>query len=160
MNKKTLFSHLVENRDPNATSGKGFPINRQPLHKLPTVVETITPLNVDDPVGYTTGTGGTVTQATNKSTGVTLNKLCGQITMNAASLAANTPVSFTLTNSKIASTDIIIINIASAATTNSYSVNVTAVANGSCRIQLHNITAGALAEALVLNFAVIKSTTA
>lgn len=39
-------------------------------------------------IGYSTGTGSTVTQATSKSTGVTINSLCGQITINAASLAA------------------------------------------------------------------------
>jgi predicted dienelactone hydrolase len=32
------------------------------------------------------GNGGTVTQATSKSTAVTLNKSCGQITLNAANL--------------------------------------------------------------------------
>ena len=32
-------------------------------------------------------TGGTVTQATNKTTGVTLNTASGQITMNGAELA-------------------------------------------------------------------------
>jgi hypothetical protein len=36
--------------------------------------------SVESAVGYSTGTGGTVTQATDKSTGVTLNKRCGQIT--------------------------------------------------------------------------------
>jgi hypothetical protein len=56
-------------------------------------------------VGYATGAGGTVTQATTKSTGVTLNKITGQITMNNASLAAGTLVSFTLTDSTIAATN-------------------------------------------------------
>ena len=41
-------------------------------------------------IGYAAGAGGTVTQATNKSTTVVLNKTTGQITMNAASLAAGT----------------------------------------------------------------------
>ena len=39
-------------------------------------------------IGYATGAGGTVTQATSKSTAVILNKLTGAITMNAASQAA------------------------------------------------------------------------
>lgn len=110
-------------------------------------------------VGYGTGAGGTVTQATSKATGVTLNKVCGQITMNNAALAAATSVSFTLTNSAIAATDTVIVNIQSAATVDAYTITVTAVAAGSCRIQLRNESAGSLSEALVLNFAVIKAVT-
>src|SRR5882672_9299987 len=37
-------------------------------------------------LGYATGAGGAVTQATDKSTAVTLNKICGAITMNGAAL--------------------------------------------------------------------------
>ena len=39
-------------------------------------------------IGYSSAAQGTVTQATSKSTGVTLNKSMGKITMNAASLGA------------------------------------------------------------------------
>ncbi len=99
---------------------------------------------------------GTVTQATSKSTGVQLDRLAGQITMHAASLAATTSVSFTLTNNKIGANDVVDACIASGATANSYYLMVDAVANGSCRIQLRNVTGGALAEAVVINFGVIK----
>ncbi len=51
-------------------------------------------------------TGGTVTQATNKTTGVTLNAASGQITMNGASLAGGAEATFTVTNSEIAATDV------------------------------------------------------
>ena len=108
-------------------------------------------------VGYSTGAGGTVTQGTSKSTGVTLNTVSGQVVMNNAALAAGTSVSFTLTNSAIAATDVVIPNISSAATTNSYSITVDAVATGSCRIQLKNTSASPLSEAVVINFAVIKA---
>ena len=101
--------------------------------------------------------GGTVTQATSKATGVTLDMLCGVITMNAASLAATTSVNFTLTNATIAAGDVVIVNIASGATAGSYTLNADAVAAGSCRVHLRNVTAGALAEALVLNYGVIKA---
>jgi hypothetical protein len=111
-------------------------------------------------VGYATGAGGTTTQATSKSTGVTLSKLCGQITMNAAALAAGAAVGFTLTNTQIAATDVVVVNIASGATANSYTVTVDAVAAGSCHILLHNISAGSLSEAVVLNVAVIKAVAA
>ena len=116
-------------------------------------------LHATNGLGYGTGAGGTVTQATSKSTGVTLNKVCGQITMNGAALAAGASVSFTLTNSTIAATDTVNLNIGSAASADSYNVMVTAVAAGSCRIQVQNFSAGSLSEALVLNFAVIKAVT-
>ena len=112
-------------------------------------------------VGYITGDGGAVTQATSKATGVTLNKLCGQITLNNASLAANTAVSFVLTNSNIAATDVMRVNVASgAATPGSYLVQAEAFGAGSVTISVRNMTAGALGEALVLNFVVIKSVAA
>lgn len=106
-------------------------------------------------VGYTTGTGGTVTQITNKATGVTLNKQSGEITMDAANLAADTTVTFTLTNSTIANTDVLILNHVSGGTLGSYTFNASCAA-GSASINVRNITAGALAEAVVIRFALIK----
>lgn len=103
------------------------------------------------------GTGGTVTQATNKTTGVTLNKQYGRITMNGAALAAAAEVAFTLTNSFIAATDVIIVNIQSVGTAGSYFVTVGAVAAGSCSITIGNASAGSLSQAIVLNYAIIKS---
>ena len=102
--------------------------------------------------------GGVVTQATNKSTAVVFHYRCGQITMNNASLAAAAEVSFTVTNSHIGAADIPVVAIASGATAGAYSVTVDAVADGSCRISVSNLSAGALGEALVLNFGVIKAT--
>ena len=111
-------------------------------------------------LGYGTGAGGTVTQATSKSTGVTLDKSCGTITMNNAALAAATSVSFTLTCAAIAATDLVIVNIKSGATANSYQVTVSAVAAGSCSIHVRNISGGSLSEAVVLSYAVIKAVAA
>jgi len=111
-------------------------------------------------LGYGTGAGGTVTQATSKTTGVTLNKLSGAITLNASSLAANTAAAFTFTNSTIAASDVVHVSVKSGmATGGSYNVSVDAVNTGSCNISVRNLTAGALAEALVLNFVVIKAAT-
>lgn len=110
-------------------------------------------------IGYRTGAGGTVTQATSKSTGVTLNKPSGQITMHNASLASATAVGFTLTNSCIAAADVVHVSIKSGATADCYAVTVDAVAAGSCRISLHNVSGGSLGEAVVLNFAIIKAAT-
>lgn len=114
------------------------------------------------PFGYGgSGTGGTVTQATSKSTGVTLNKLCGQITMNNAQLNRVTSVTFTLTNSFIDTTDVLVVNIASGATAGAYTITTEVIAAGSCNISLHNLLTGSdLSEAVVLNFAVIKAVNA
>jgi hypothetical protein len=112
-------------------------------------------------VGYATGAGGTVTQATSKATGVTINKVSGAITMSNAALAAATTVTFTMTNSAIAATDTVTVNLVSGETTDgSYEVLPPKVAAGSCKITLWNITSGSLSEALVLQFNVIKGVTA
>ena len=111
-------------------------------------------------VGYATGAGGTVTQATSKSTGVTLNKVAGTITMNAAALAASTSVMFTLTDSAIAATDSVEVTIKSGATSLAYLVQVEATGAGSCNIVLRNVSAGSLSEAVVLTFAVLKAVAA
>lgn len=110
------------------------------------------------PFGYGSGAGGTQTQATSKSTGVTLDTRCGQVTMNTAELAANTAVSFTLTNNQIAATDLIIINHVAGGTTGAYMFGARA-ADGSATITVRNVTAGALSEAVVIAFAVVKATT-
>lgn len=109
-------------------------------------------------LGYGAGSGGTVTQITSKATAVTLSKVCGTISTHNASLAANTAVSFTLTNTAIAATDSIVFNV-SAATAGAYIVNAQCGA-GSATIELRNVTAGALAEAVAIRFAVIKSVNA
>ncbi len=111
-------------------------------------------------VGYPAGYGGAVTQAAGKSSGVTLNKPSGRITMDGASLAAGALVSFTLTNNSIAANDVVLVSIASGASADAYSAGVTAVAAGSCRVQLHNVSGAALTEAVILNFAVIKAVAA
>lgn len=109
-------------------------------------------------LGYITGagTGGTVTQATSKSTGVTLNKITGSITMNNAALAGGAAVAFTLTNSTITSPDLLLLNITSGATTLTYSAHVENLAAGSARIVLRNYSATSQSEAVVLSYAVIK----
>jgi len=109
-------------------------------------------------IGYSTAAQGTVTQLTSKSTGVTLNKSSGQITMDAASLATVTNVTFTLTNSLLSVKDVIIVNVASAnATAGAYNCWVSSMLAGSATITLRNITAGPLLEAVVINFAIIHA---
>lgn len=109
--------------------------------------------------GYSTGAGGTVTQATNKSTAVTLNTLSGQITMNAASMAAGAIVSFTLNNSTILANDVIVANHVLTGTFGPYLITARATANGTAIISVRNTSAGALAEAIQIRFAVIRAVT-
>jgi hypothetical protein len=107
-------------------------------------------------VGYATGAGGTVTQGTNRTTGVTLNKTTGSITLFSAAGSA-TAASFTVTNSTVAATDVIILNQQSG--TDLYDLAVTAVAAGSFRITFRT-TGGTTTETPVFNFAVIKGVAA
>jgi hypothetical protein len=108
-------------------------------------------------IGYAAAAQGTVTQLTDKSTAVTLNKSAGRITMNNASLATVTTVSFTLNNSTISARDTMVVCISSGATTGAYLVYVSNLTAGSATISLRNFTAGPLAEAVVINFAIIHS---
>ena len=101
-------------------------------------------------------TGGTVTQATSKAIGVTLNKASGQITMHAAQLDAGVEVSFAVTNSEISSTDVVIVNHGSAGTAGSYLVQANTIAAGSFAITVTNVSGGTLGEAIVLNFVAFK----
>lgn len=106
-------------------------------------------------IGYTAAAQGSVTQATDKSTGVTLNKSAGKITMNNAALAANTAVSFTLTNSVISGNDAIIVNVSGGGTAGAYTTYISSMTAGSAVITLRNLTGGSLSEAVVINFAII-----
>lgn len=108
-------------------------------------------------LGYTSDAQGTVTQATSKSTGVTLNKSAGQITMNNAALGATTNVTFTLTNSFISANDILILNVGSGATAGAYNCWVSSLSAGAATITVRNISAGSLSEAVVINFALIHN---
>lgn len=123
------------------------------------VTGSLTTSSASGGIGYATGAGGTVTQATSKSTGVTLNKTTGEIVMNGAALAAATIVTFTLTNSSIAAGDIIVCNHVTTGTFGAYTINARAAA-GSASVAVRNNSAGSLSEAVVIRFAVIKSVTA
>ena len=105
-------------------------------------------------LGYSTDAQGAITQLTSKSTGVTLDKSCGQITMNNAALAGTTNVTFTLTNSLIGIKDVLVLNVYGG-TAGSYNVWVSGLAAGPATITVRNITGGSLSEAIVINFAII-----
>jgi len=110
-------------------------------------------------IGYSAAAQGAVTQLTDKSTGVTLNKSVGRITMNNAALAGSTAVSFTLTNNLISANDTIIVCVSSNTTgsaAGAYTTYVSYLATGSALITLRNLTtATSYSEAVIINFAII-----
>lgn len=111
-------------------------------------------------VGYKTGAGGAVTQITSASTGVTLNKITGQITTVALSTAAGAEEAFVLTNSQIAATDVVAVSTTYAGAGTPV-VSVKGVAAGSCTLVITNLHASAALDAvLVANFAIIKGVAA
>lgn len=107
-----------------------------------------------DQIGYATAAQGAVTQATSKSTGVTLNSSMGQITMNNAALASVTNVTFTLTNSLLSNKDVLILNVTNG-TSGAYNAWVSSMTAGSATITLRNISGGSLSEAVIINYAII-----
>ena len=111
-------------------------------------------------IGYDTGAGGSITQGAGaKTNSVTLNRPTGIIVTDNAALAADTSVTFNLSNSVIEATDIVVVSHISGGTLGSYNFAV-APAAGNANITIRNITAGSLSEALTLRFIVIKSVNA
>src|SRR5262245_35848284 len=107
-----------------------------------------------------TTSANTVTQATNRTTGVTLNALTGAITTNNASLAAEAAAAFTVTNSTVSVGDVVVASIRSGSNGGNTDVVVTTVANGSFQLMVANNNAAAgTAEtgAIIINFIVIKA---
>lgn len=101
------------------------------------------------------GAGGSVTQATGKTTGVTLNKLSGRVTMHNASLPGGAAVSFQVSNSLVGTYDQVSITPVVGHDWSKYDIRV-AVGPGYFVVYLENVTIGALAEALSFNFQVQK----
>ena len=111
-------------------------------------------------VGYATGAGGAVTQITSASTGVTLNKICGQITTVALTTAAAAEERFTVTNSAVAATDVVVLGTTyDGAGTPMLSVQK--IAAGAFDVVITNVHAtNALNALMVINFAVVKAVAA
>lgn len=102
------------------------------------------------------GPSGTVTQITNRSTGVTVNTTSGRITTDTTSLAAAAEATFTVTNSQVVATSVPVVALASGAAATTQ-VFVSAVAAGSFDITVANLHAStAETGALVINFVVIN----
>ena len=109
-------------------------------------------------IGYGLGSGGTVIQPTSKSTAVTLNKPCGQITMHPEQMLPGAEVSFFVLNNTVGDGDLPAVSHNSAffVIGMPYSLSVTYVAAGFFVISLKNMSAVSRSEVLVINFTIIK----
>lgn len=119
-------------------------------------------VNAGAKIGYFRG-GSTVTQATSRTTGVTINALTGAITTNTTSLAAEGTADFVVTNSEVEIGDTVVICQRSGSNSGGTIIDVAGVAAGSFTIRVHNgnVAAGtAETGAIIINFAVIKAVTA
>jgi hypothetical protein len=117
-------------------------------------------------IGYSAAAQGTVTQLTDKSTGVTLNKSAGRITMNNAALAGGAVVTFTLTNNLISANDTIIVCVSGVGSGSStgvaaaaYTTYVCSLTTGSAVIALRNLSATSYSEAIIINYCIIHGAT-
>lgn len=112
-------------------------------------------------LGYGTGSGGTVTQLTSKSTAVTLNKPCGQITTSGSSIAAGGEVYFIVNNINVAANDAVLVNqISYSINTAVYDYRVNHVETGSFLVTIKNKSTSSLSEVLTIQFVVIKGAVA
>lgn len=99
-----------------------------------------------------------VTQGTNITTGVTCNAYSGVITTVSQTVAAAGEAEFTVTNSKVAATDVVVACIKTHTSAGSFIVATSAVADGSFKLQLTNLHASTAGNnVLVINFIVIKA---
>lgn len=114
-------------------------------------------------LGYGVGAGGTATQPTNKGGAVSIDRPTGLVTLNAASLAAATTVSFSFFNSLLTGTDMLIFQPVSDGVIDPSNYQIwgaVATTGGSAQVMVRNISAAPLAEALKVRFAIIKSASA
>lgn len=127
---------------------------------------SITSNHASGGIGYATGAGGTATQITNRSTGVTMSPnpcTSGLITTDTTSLAAEASAAFVVTNSAVAIGDVVVASIRSGSDGGNTAVTVTTVAAGSFTLRVsNNNAAGGTAEtgAILINFAVFKAVSA
>ena len=107
-------------------------------------------------LGYGTGSGGTVTQITSKSTYVTLNKPTGQIITSNSALGAGMVASFILNNSLLSGNDNVEVIVGGAGASGAYKVDCTYCVNGACNIEIKNLDLISRSDNVVINFTLIK----
>lgn len=122
---------------------------------MPTDVTTLA--NTETP-GFAAGSGGSVTQITSASTGVTLSTKCGKVTTVALTTAAGAEELFTVTNTKVALTSVVVPTITGYAGAGTPVAFVKTVAAGSFALGITNLHASAALDAAVsVNFVVLEA---
>ena len=104
---------------------------------------------------------GTITQATNHTTGVTINATSGVIQLAAVALANDTNAEFTVTNSTVQADSVILVTMQDQNTTNNAQLScaIHTIAGGSFKISImHSDATGATsATASKIHFLVINN---
>lgn len=114
-------------------------------------------------IGYTSSMRGSVTQATSKTTSVTINYLSGMVQMfSGTSISAETNAVFQVFNSYVSSADVVVACIKSGTNGGNTSVSVVEIVDGSFKLNVENNNAsGGTTEtgtAIQINFVIIKGT--
>ena len=119
----------------------------------PTFLKSTLVADPANAVGYGTGAGGTVTQATSRTTSVTINKPTGSITMFTAA-GSTTWSGFFVNNSLVGANDTVILSLKGGNSGQFYTFQVGAVSAG--LFQINFLSSGTNSDAPVINFAIIK----
>jgi len=100
-----------------------------------------------------------VTQASSITTGVTCSAYSGVITTVSQTVAAGAEAEFTVTNTLVEATDVVVACIKTHTSAGSFIVATSAVAAGSFKLHLTNLHASTAGNnVLVINFLVLKAT--
>ena len=144
---------IVNNNETNAAAFTAFQVGASERMRIDSSgnVLVVSPAGL----GYGTGSGGTVTQATSRTTGVTLNKPTGAITLVSAA-GSPTWQEFTVTNSLVTANDTFVLNQRAGA--DRYVLQVRSISAGSFVIAFQT-TGGITTEQPIFNFAIIKGAT-
>ena len=111
-----------------------------------------------DGVLVTTGQTA-VTQTSSITTGVTCSAYSGVITTVSQTVAAGAEAEFTVTNTLVEATDVVVACIKTHTSAGSFIVATSAVADGSFKLHLTNVHASTAGNnVLVINFIVLKAT--
>ena len=117
--------------------------------------------NVLDSIVVLETADGAVTQSTNHTTGVTVNATSGVITLAAAAVANATNAEFTVTNSFVKTSSVILLTMQDENTTDNAQLSCAChtIADGSFKISIHHAdSAGATsATASKIHFLVINN---
>jgi hypothetical protein len=107
------------------------------------------------PIGYSTGAAGTVTQTGSKGNDVTLARPCGRIITATNALAAGASIVFTLNNTLIQSDDLVVVNVGGSGAPD-YLATCPLVGPGFASIRLTNISVASLSQAVTIKFMVFR----